>query len=127
MTIRWKMTPVLMVAFFTRGYAHESGTPFAQWMRSLMRPDAAFSCCGLADQYWVKEYHPSDKPNMAFTATVFAKDGVTEFTADVPKKAVIWDRVNPTGRGVLFIGQTEFGVEFPEGTRVVCFVPSHGV
>ena len=33
----------------------DSGTPFAKWMMSLMRPDAAFSCCGLADQYWVKE------------------------------------------------------------------------
>ena len=120
------MTLVLMVAVFTKVYAHDSGTPFAQWMTSLMRPGKATSCCGVADQYWVKEYQPSDKQNIAFTATVIAKDGVNEFTVDVPKHTVIWDRVNPTGRGVIFIAQTDYGLQFPEGTRVVCFVPGHG-
>ena len=123
------MILVLMVGWsrFHKVYAHDSGTPFAQWMTSLMRPGKATSCCWVADQYWVKDYQPSDKPNTAFTATVIAKDGMDEFTVDAPKHTVIWDRVNPTGRGVIFIAQTDYGLAFREGTRVVCFVPAHGV
>lgn len=103
-------------------YAHDSGTRFAEWMMSLMQPaKPTVSCCGIAEQYWVKDYRPSGKNGIAFEATVVSKDGRTEFEVDVPRSVVIWDRANPTGRGVVFIRSNEFD------QTVICFVPGLGI
>src|SRR5262249_18720950 len=103
------------------GYAHDSGTPFAEWMMSLMQPaKPTVSCCGIAEQYWVKDYRPSNKNGIAFEATVVSKDSRTEFKVDVPRSVVIWDRANPTGRGIVFIRSDDFD------QAVICFVPGLG-
>ena len=100
-------------------FVHSNDVPFADWMVSLMRPHKVplSSCCGVADQYWVKEYTPSQTPGVAFHAVVFTKDNNGVFMMDIPDNVVIWDRVNPTGRGVVFIATGE-----AEQT-VLCFVP----
>lgn len=88
--------------------AHDSGTPFAAWMKSLHQPDFPLSsCCGPADQYFVREYGPSDKDGMAFAAVVIDGQGKPDFPVEIPRGKVIWDRVNPTGRGVIFILSSE--------------------
>src|ERR1041384_7323246 len=103
-------------------FGHDSNTKYAQWFNSLMKPDFPLSsCCGVADQYYVREYQPSKQAGIAFTAIVINQDGQSEFAIDVPKEKVIWDRVNPTGRGVIFIDNGDWV------SRVVCFVPSVGM
>ncbi len=108
------------LAFVTSAWGHDSETPFADWMASLKQPDdPRVSCCGPADQYYVKEYWASQKEGMAFAAIVLGRDGQADFAIDIPEKKVIWDRVNPTGRGVVFISQTS--------PVVFCFVPGMGM
>ena len=112
-----------LVIILTLGIlVHDSGTPFAEWMMSLKRPDNPMSsCCGAADQYWVKDYIPSEQQDMAFSATVLRRDGKSELMVEVPRAVVVWDRVNPTGRGVIFIQFLESEI------KVLCFVPGPDV
>ena len=100
--------------------AHETGmTPFNEWMGTLQRPTYPYSpCCGPSDQYYVKEYWPSNKKDVAFAAIVIGNNGAANFPIDIPNHTVIWDRVNPTGRGVVFITVNEYN-----GGYVTCFVP----
>jgi hypothetical protein len=103
-------------------WAHHSGTPFADWMKSLMQPlYPASSCCGPADQFYVREYEPSDKDGIAFTAIVVGHSGDPDFPVEIPRGTVIWDGVNPTGRGIVFIEDHAWGRD------VVCFVPGIGL
>lgn len=103
-------------------WGHDSNTPYAQWINSLMKPDIPLSsCCGVADQYYVKEYRPSQRQGIAFIAVVTAHDGSSSFSVDVPVEKVIWNRPNPTGRGVIFIRDNDWD------STVVCFVPSLGL
>jgi hypothetical protein len=69
----------------------------------------------------VREYQPSDKIGVAFAAVVLGGDGKPDFAVEVPREKVIWDRVNPTGRGVIFISENEWG------RNVICFVPAIGI
>jgi len=102
-------------------WGHDSNTPYAQWISSLRKPDFPLStCCGIADQYYVKEYQPSRRDGIAFTAIVTTHDGRTDFSIDVPEEKVIWNRFNPTGRAVIFIEDNDWV------SKVVCFVPSIG-
>jgi len=74
-----------------------------------------------ADQFFVREYWPSQRDGVAFEAIVLGRDGLPDFPIDVPQRKVIWDRVNPTGRGVVFITDNL-------AQRVVlCFVPGAGL
>ena len=105
----------------TSAWAHDSATPFADWMKTLMQPDfPRSSCCGPGDQYFVREYWPSQTNGVAFAAIVLGQNGQSDFRIDIPQNTVIWDRVNPTGRGVVFI------TENPRQT-VLCFVPGTGL
>ena len=91
-------------------------------MKSLRQPDFPLSsCCGPADQYFVREYGPSDKEGIAFAALVIDGQGKPDFAIEIPRGKVIWDRVNPTGRGVIFISDSEWG------RNVICFVPAFGM
>jgi hypothetical protein len=102
-------------------FGHDSNSLYAQWFNSLMKPDFPLSsCCGVADEYYVKEYQLSKQDGIAFRAIVITHDGRSEFAIDVPKEKVIWNRVNPTGHGVIFIENNDWV------SKVVCFVPSIG-
>lgn len=102
-------------------HAHPVGADFAEWMMSLKQPDSpAVSCCGPADQVYVASYGPSeDKKNRGGFWAILPEGRRVE----IPAKKVIWDRVNPTGRGVLFMGPAESYA--PDGF-VFCFVPGSG-
>lgn len=87
-----------------------------------MKPDVPLSfCCGVADLYYVKEYWPSQRKGIAFTAIVASHDGISNFSIDVSEEKVIWDRSNSTGQGIIFIEDTDLT------STVVCFVPSLGL
>jgi hypothetical protein len=75
----------------------------------------------MADQYYVREYGPSQQNSVAFAAVVIGIDGEPDFSVEIPREKVIWNRVNPTGRGVIFI-QDGWG-----GREVLCFVPGMGM
>lgn len=93
--------------------AHAEAEPFAEWMMSLQRPDMPGPCCGPADQVYVDDYQP-DMATGGFVGRVAS----TGAEVRIPAEKVIWDRVNPTGRGVLFMT--------PGGGFVYCFVPGAG-
>ena len=113
------LTGVLVAA---SAWGHDSTTPFADWMKSLMQPDFPLSsCCGPADQYYVREYQPSERDGIAFAAVVVGDHGKPDFRIEIPSRKVIWDRVNPTGRGVIFI------LDYSWGRSVLCFVPAVGM
>jgi hypothetical protein len=97
-----------------------AGAPVAvrEWFNSLMQPDNPYvSCCGEAD---------------AFEADTFAIDGdhyvavITDGKGvippgtriPVPNAKMKWDKGNPTGHGIIFIGS--------EG-QVYCYVAPGGV
>ena len=82
---------------------------------SLMRPDfPGGSCCGPTDQVYVDEYE-SNEPTGGFIAIVGGNRLV------IPANKVIWDRVNPTGRGVLFYTHYD-----EQNYTIFCFVPGMG-
>ena len=113
---------VALMLSATGAGGHDSDTPFADWMKTLTQPDLPLSsCCGPGDQYFVREYWPSQTNGVAFAAIVLGRNGQPDFPIDIPQQKVIWDRVNPTGRGVVFIAEN------PWQRAVLCFVPGTGL
>jgi hypothetical protein len=91
-------------------------------MMSLKQPaHPTVSCCGPADQFYVRDYRPSNKPGYAFTAMVIGHGETADFEIDVPEYTVLWNHPNPTGRGVIFVMINEYA-----GTYVLCFIPGMG-
>jgi len=122
MKLRCLLLALALAASGTSAWAHDSDTPFADWMKTLMQPDLPLSsCCGPADQFFVREYWPSQRDGVAFEVIVLARDGQPDFQIDISQHKVIWDRVNPTGRGVIFISESAWG------RAVLCFVPGAGL
>ena len=81
--MRRMLPPALMLALTLFGasvWGHHSGIPYADWMMSLTRPDYPMSsCCGMADQYYVREYGPSQRNSVAFAAVVIGIEGEPGF------------------------------------------------
>lgn len=117
-----RLALITTLCIATLAHGHDSGTPYAEWMMNLKQPGKSVSCCGEADQYFVKDYRPSETPGIAFTARVIAKyNWLPDFDIDVPSSTVMWNQSNPTGRGVIFIQINEH-----DSRRVLCFVPGTG-
>ena len=75
-----------------------------QWFQSLMQPDhPRLSCCGEADAFEADTFEV-DGDN--YVAVITDGKGVipngTRIT--VPNTKLKWDRGNPTGHGIIFIG-----------------------
>jgi hypothetical protein len=104
-------------------HTHSADVEFAEWMMSLKQPDNPIaSCCGPADQFYVERYEASAVAPGGFRAMV---DGEW---IEVPAHKVVWDRVNPTGRGVIFLStRSDFPVTGDKKDAIVfCFVPGAG-
>lgn len=97
-------------------HAHDTAQPFAEWMSTLKQPDTLASCCGPSDAHFVDNYQPSQTGG-GFTVWL---DGAE---IEVPAAKVIWDRVNPTGRGVLFLS---VGTDGDGRRKVYCFLAGTG-
>ena len=95
-----------------------------QWFSGLMRPDNPhLSCCGVADAYWADSYEGKGDQYVAIITDT--RDDIPlprrhiengkRFA--VPNTKIKWDRGNPTGHGIIFIGY---------GDEVLCYVPPGG-
>lgn len=108
------------------GQWENSDPAIRNWYQTLMQPDApAMPCCGEADAYWADEVHVRD--GKVYARITDERDDAplrrphippgTEF--EIPREKLKWDRGNPTGHNVLFVGAGN--------GRVFCFVQNGGI
>lgn len=96
-----------------------------QWYRGLMQPDNPnVSCCGEADAYWADGIEVKDGKVFAIITDTRPDEPLKRphippgTRIEIPNHKLKWDRGNPTGHGVVFVG--------PSG-NVYCFVQPSGV
>ena len=89
-----------------------------QWFQSLMQPDNKYlSCCGEADAYEADSFEVKGDQYVAIITD--GKGVIPNGTrVPVPNEKMKWDEGNPTGHGILFIGN---------GGQVYCYVTPGGV
>jgi hypothetical protein len=115
----------LLLLFFSgtasardNGQWNNSPINIREWFQSLMQPDNPYmSCCGEADAF---EADTFEVDGDHYVAVITDGKGVlpsgTRIT--VPNQKMKWDRGNPTGHGIIFIGN--------QG-QVYCYVAPGGV
>ena len=96
----------------------------SKWFRELKQPDdPSRSCCGESDAYWADDYEVNGDHYIAIITDtrddkplrrVHVENGTLIL---VPKNKIQWDRGNPTGHGIIFIGPDE---------DVYCYLPPEG-
>ena len=134
------MLALLIVLFalgHTRAHARDLGQweaadpAIRQWYQSLMQPDVpTASCCGEADAYWADEVHVRDGKTYA----VITDDRPDEprgrphvdvgTVIEIPDTKLKWDRGNPTGHAIVFMGR---GGGYGTKRYVFCFVQGSGI
>jgi hypothetical protein len=75
-----------------------------QWFQSLMQPDNPYmSCCGEADAFEADNFEIEGDH---YVAIITDGKGIlpTGTRIPVPNNKMKWDRGNPTGHGVIFLG-----------------------
>lgn len=88
-----------------------------QWFQSLMQPDhPRLSCCGEADAF---EADTFEVDGDHYVAVITDGKGVIPngTRVNVPNTKMKWDRGNPTGHGIIFIGNAG---------QVYCYVTPGG-
>jgi hypothetical protein len=92
--------------------------PVRQWFQSLMQPDNPnLSCCGEADAFEADDFEIEGDHYVAIITN--GKGVIPSGTRiAVPNHKMKWDRGNPTGHGIIFIGS--------QG-QVYCYVTPSGV
>ena len=106
------------------GQWENSDPTIREWYQGLMRPDApSSSCCGEADAYWADVVHIRDGKTYA-TITDDRPDEplhrphiAVGTEIEIPPEKLKWDRANPTGHNILFVGLQLYAW---------CFVQSSG-
>jgi hypothetical protein len=75
-----------------------------QWFQSLMQPDNPYmSCCGEADAFEADNFEIEGDHYVAIITD--GKGVIPSGTRiAVPNHKMKWDRGNPTGHGIIFIG-----------------------
>jgi hypothetical protein len=107
------------VAAAARDNGQWAGSPQSvrEWFRSLMQPDnPVVSCCGEADAY---EADAFDVEGDHYIAVITDGHGVIPngTRVIVPNTKMKWDKGNPTGHGIVFIGA---------GGQLYCYVTPGG-
>jgi len=105
----------------------------SQWYRDLKQPDNPdASCCGEADAYWCDDIHvrdghtfcaitddrpdePRKRPHLAIGTVI-----------EIPDNKLKWDRSNPTGHFIVFIGRSGWQDSKEVPGTVYCFVQGSG-
>jgi len=90
-----------------------------QWFQSLMQPDNPYmSCCGEADAFEADTF--SQNAAGQYVATITDGKGIIPDGTKIaiPDAKIKWDKGNPTGHGIVFIGS--------QG-QVYCYVTPGGV
>lgn len=89
-----------------------------QWFMGLMQPDAPMvSCCGESDAYEADDFEAEGDHYVAIITDGrgVIPDG-TRF--NIPNGKIKFDSNNPTGHGILFMGQ---------GGQIYCYLPPSGI
>jgi hypothetical protein len=125
------MRPFVAVAVLVvtiSGYISVNARPGAQWentpenirkwFQSLTQPDnPTMSCCGEADAFEADQFEIEGDHYVAIITG--GDDHVPPGTRiQVPNSKMKWDKGNPTGHGVIFLGI---------GGQVYCYVAPGGV
>jgi hypothetical protein len=89
-----------------------------QWFQGLMQPDNPYmSCCGEADAFEADTFEVAVDQYVAVISN--GKGVIPDGTrVPVPNQKLKWDKGNPTGHGIIFIGS---------GGQVYCYVTPGGV
>ena len=93
-------------------------THLRQWFQRLMQPDnPVMSCCGEADAFEADSFEVQDDQYVAIITN--GKGVIPEGTKiPVPNNKLKWDDGNPTGHGIIFIGNAG---------QVYCYVTPGGI
>jgi hypothetical protein len=89
-----------------------------EWFQSLKQPDhPRLSCCGEADAFEADQFTVEDDH---YVAVITDGKGVMApgTRIQVPNSKLKWDKGNPTGHGIIFIG---------DKGQVYCYVVPGGV
>ena len=128
--LTWTVWAAVFVLFICTAPARDLGQwdsldpTVRKWFDELMRPDEPnFRCCGLADAYWADSYEVKGDQYVAIITD--PRDDIPLGRPHVengkrfavPNTKIKWDRGNPTGHGIIFIGY---------GDEVLCYVPPGG-
>ena len=114
---------LLMLALGAPAAARDNGqwgnspTHIRQWFQSLMQPDnPALSCCGEADAFEADNFEVDGDH---YVAVITDGKGVIPngTRISVPNSKMKWDKGNPTGHGIIFIGA---------GGTLYCYVAPGG-
>ena len=94
-----------------------------KWFQELMQPDnPGFSCCGEADSYEADLYERDGENYVAIITgqgPAVNKLHIPEGTRlRVPTTKIKWDKGNPTGHGIIFVGRDY---------TIFCYVPPAGI
>lgn len=96
----------------------------SKWFRELKQPDdPSRSCCGESDAYWADDYEVNGDHYIAIITDTRDDKPLRRIHVEngtrilVPKNKIQWDRGNPTGHGIIFIGPDE---------DVYCYLPPEG-
>jgi len=114
-----------LVAAHGRDNGQWTGNPeiIRQWFQNLKQPDTPWqSCCGEADAF---EADTFEIEGDHYVAIITDGRGVlaTGSRIPVPNKKMKWDKGNPTGHGIIFLGAVTQRGEYP----VYCYVTPGGV
>jgi cbb3-type cytochrome oxidase maturation protein len=100
------------------GQWNDSPINIREWFQSVMQPDnPAVSCCGEADAFEADSFEIDGDHYVAIITD--GKGVIPSGTrVQVPNNKMKWDRGNPTGHGIIFIGSSG---------QVYCYVAPGGV
>jgi hypothetical protein len=116
---------ILPAAARDNGQWADSPANVRQWFQSLMQPDnPAVSCCGEADAF---EADTFEVEGDHYVAVITDGKGVIEngTRIAVPNEKMKWDKGNPTGHGVIFLGMSAVADKLIRA--VYCYVAPGGV
>ena len=135
------MRALILIAYLlsTSAFANDDGQwgnsdpAVREWYKNLMQPDApTSSCCGEADAYWCDTIH-SVKGKTTCTITddrddvPLGRPHVEVGTViEIPDNKLKWDRGNPTGHAIVFLGRGGWYSSNHISGYVFCFVQNGG-
>lgn len=107
-SIRWGigLTLICLAPALARPGPQWVGEPekIRAWFQNLMQPDnPALSCCGEADAFEADEFLTEGDHYVAIITD--GKGTIPNGThISVPNSKMKWDKGNPTGHGIIFVG-----------------------
>lgn len=123
-------------------YAADINQTNTEWYAGLMQPDNPYlSCCGEADAYFSDSYEVSGDQYVAIITDERPDERRDEFgrritrphipvgtRVPIPNGKIKFDKGNPIGHGIVFIGHSLISTNGAVGNGgVFCYLPPGGV